>query len=125
MKKNVIILNTSRGSLIDSEILLEALKNEKIAGAGLDVYEEESNFFYEDMSLSILKDDVLARLISMPNVVLTSHQAFLTKEALSNIAQTTIENIKDFINGKPLKNEICYQCSKFGSCKDQGKGRCF
>ncbi len=125
MKNGVIIINTSRGALIDSEELVSALKNEKIGGAGLDVYEEESDFFYEDKSLSVLKDDVLARLISMPNVVITSHQAFLTEEALYNIAETTIKNINDFFDGKPLENEICYQCSKFGSCKLQGKGRCF
>jgi D-lactate dehydrogenase len=125
MKKGAIIINTSRGGLIDSEELLKALINEKIGGAALDVYEEESEFFYEDMSTYIIKDDILARLITMPNVVITSHQAFLTHEALYNIAETTIKNINDFFDGKPLENEICYRCTKFGSCKLQGKGRCF
>lgn len=125
MKNGVIIINTSRGALISSDDLLEALKNEKIGGAALDVYEEESDFFYEDMSMYIIKDDVLARLISMPNVVLTSHQAFLTHEALSNIAETTMNNIREFYEGKPLENEICYKCSKYGSCKLQGQGKCF
>lgn len=125
MKKDIIILNTSRGSLIDSEALLQSLLDGKIFGAGLDVYEEESDFFYEDLSFTILKDDILARLISMPNVVITSHQAFLTKEALKNIAETTIKNINDFFNNKPLENEVCYQCSKYGNCKQQGKSKCF
>lgn len=125
MKKDVIIINTSRGALIESEDLLQALKEERIGGACLDVYEEESDFFYEDRSMTILKDDILARLISMPNVIITSHQAFLTKEALQNIAKTTIKNIKDFANGKPLENEICYHCKKYGKCKEQGKGKCF
>lgn len=125
MKKGVFIINTSRGALIDSDALVTALKDEKVGGAGLDVYEEESDFFYEDMSMSIIKDDILARLISMPNVVITSHQAFLTNEALSNIAETTIKNLTDFFEGKPLDNEVCYMCSKYGNCKLQGKGKCF
>lgn len=124
MKKGVFIINTSRGALIDSEALLNGIKEEIIGGAGLDVYEEESEIFFEDYSSSILKDDILARLVTMPNVIITSHQAFLTNEALSNIAGTTIENIKDFFDDKKLKNEICYQCVKFGSC-DKKAGRCF
>lgn len=124
-KNGVILLNTSRGALIDSEALLEALKQQKIYGAGLDVYEEESEFFYEDKSFDIIKDDTLARLITMPNVVITSHQAFLTREALQNIADTTIKNLDQFFEGSALENEICYMCSKYGSCKDMGKGKCF
>jgi len=106
MKDGVYILNTSRGALIDSEDLVEAIKSEKIGGAALDVYEEESEFFYEDKSATIIQDDILARLISMPNVLVTSHQAFLTREALREIAHTTCENLKDFFEGRELKNEI-------------------
>lgn len=106
MKDRVYILNTSRGALIDSEALIEAIKKGKIGGAGLDVYEEESEFFYEDFSESILKDDVLARLIAMPNVLVTSHQAFLTHEALRRIAETTLGNIRSCFSGEPLVNEI-------------------
>lgn len=124
-KKGVILLNTSRGALIDSEALLEGLKEQKIGGAGLDVYEEESEFFFEDKSFDIIKDDTLARLIYMPNVVITSHQAFLTKEALQNIAEITVKNLDDYFGGVAIENEICYQCHKHGSCKDFGKGKCF
>ena len=93
-------------ALIDSTALLDALNSGKIRGAGLDVYEEEGNFFFEDMSDTIIKDDVLALLISRPNVLLTSHQAFLTREALRNIAVTTYENLDAFFAGKPLVNEV-------------------
>ncbi len=106
MKNDVFIINTSRGALIDSTALLDALNSGKIRGAGLDVYEEEGDFFFEDMSDTIIKDDVLALLISRPNVLLTSHQAFLTREALRNIAVTTFENLDAFFAGKPLLNEV-------------------
>ncbi len=106
MKDGVILINTSRGALIDSEALLEGIKAHKIGAAGLDVYEEETDFFYEDRSDRIMEDDVLARLISMPNVVVTSHQAFLTAEALSNIAEVTLQNLSDYFNGKELVNEV-------------------
>ena len=106
MKKDVFIINTSRGALIDSTALLDALNNGTIRGAGLDVYEEEGDFFFEDMSDTIIKDDVLALLISRPNVLLTSHQAFLTREALRNIAVTTLENLDAFFDGKELVNEV-------------------
>lgn len=125
MKKGVYLVNTSRGALINSEDLLEALKSEKIGGAGLDVYEEETELFYEDMSYSIIKDDVLARIISMPNVIVTSHQAFLTREALNNIAETTLSNCRDFLDDKPLDNEVCYQCSKGEPCPKKKNQRCF
>ena len=125
MKDGVYIINTSRGKLIDSEALLEAIKAEKVGGAALDVYEEETEYFFEDFSGEIMADDVLSRLISMPNVLVTSHQAFLTKEALENIALTTLENLKDFFDGKPLVNEVCYHCQKNGSCKRDHKERCF
>lgn len=109
MKKGVMIINTSRGSLIDSEALLEGIKSRKISGACLDVYEEEADYFFEDKSNHILNDDVLRDLISMPNVIVTSHQAFLTKEALENIVITTIGNIDGFFNKKPaVNNEVNY-----------------
>ncbi len=106
MKDSVYIINTSRGGLIESEALLDALKSRKIAGAGLDVYEEESELFFEDYSSRIIDDDVLSLLVSLPNVIITSHQAFFTDEALKNIAEITIENLNDFFSGKPLRNQI-------------------
>lgn len=106
MKKGVIIINTSRGELIDSEALLEGIKQRKIGAACLDVYEEESDLFFEDNSGHILNDDVLARLISMPNVLVTSHQAFLTEEALDAIARTTVENIRAFFERGITQNEV-------------------
>ncbi len=125
MKKGVMILNTSRGALIDAEALLKGIKERKVGGACLDVYEEESDLFFEDKSGHILGDDVLARLLSMPNVIITSHQAFLTEEALSEIAKTTISNILDYFDGKPLTNEVCYRCEKMAGCKKQKSSRCF
>lgn len=125
MKKGVIILNTSRGGLIDAEALLEAVKQKKVGAACLDVYEEESDLFFEDKSGHILDDDILARLLSMPNVIVTSHQAFLTEEALTEIATTTIENINEFFEGKPPKNEVCYACGEMKECKKKRKNRCF
>ena len=106
MKKNVIIINTSRGALINSEALVEALKNKAVGGACLDVYEEETDLFYEDKSQTIIRDDVLLQLLSLPNVIVTSHQAFLTDEALTNIAQTTIENILDYFEHGKAVNEV-------------------
>ena len=105
-KKGVIILNTSRGALVDAEALLTAIKSRKVGAACLDVYEEESDLFFEDNSGHIMEDDTLARLISMPNVIVTSHQAFFTKEATHNIAVTTLQNIRDFEEGKELVNEV-------------------
>ncbi|MBR3196123.1 MAG: 2-hydroxyacid dehydrogenase [Clostridia bacterium] len=110
MKKGVFILNTSRGGLIDSEALLEGIKTRQVGAACLDVYEEESDFFFQDYSGHIMSDDVLARLISMPNVIVTSHQAFLTSDALANIAQTTAENIRTFFEKGEAQNEVCYLC---------------
>jgi len=125
MKDGVYIINTSRGALINSEDLLEALKDEKIGGACLDVYEEETELFYEDMSYTVIKDDVLARIISMPNVIVTSHQAFLTKEALYNIAETTLSNCREYFDGKGLTNEVCYKCSKGEPCPKGKNKSCF
>ena len=109
MKDGVVIVNTSRGALIDTTALIEGLKSGKVGAAGLDVYEEEGDFFYEDYSGEVMPDDELARIISMPNVLLTSHQAFLTKEALSNIAETTFENLMGYFAGNELENEVCYR----------------
>ncbi len=106
MKRGVLLVNTSRGALIDADALLDGIKSRKVGGACLDVYEEESDFFFEDYSSHIVEDDVLARLISMPNVLVTSHQAFLTEEALANIAQTSIENVLEFFETGKCKNEV-------------------
>ena len=106
MKNGVILVNTSRGALVNSEALLEGIRSKKIGGACLDVYEEESELFFEDNSNLIINDDILALLMTMPNVIVTSHQAFFTKEALSNIANTTIENINEFYDTGKCKNEV-------------------
>ena len=106
MKPGVMIINTGRGKLIHTEDLIEGLRTKQVGSAGLDVYEEEKNYFYEDRSDKIIDDDVLARLLMMPNVVLTSHQAFFTAEAMHNIALTTLESIKEFGEGKELTNEV-------------------
>ncbi|MBQ3016772.1 MAG: 2-hydroxyacid dehydrogenase [Clostridia bacterium] len=121
-KKGVVILNTSRGALVDAEALLAGIKSRKVGAACLDVYEEESDFFFEDKSGHILEDDILARLISMPNVIVTSHQAFLTEEALSNIAETTVGNIVEFFELGECPNELCY---RFGNTEDCKSGKCF
>ena len=121
-KKGVVILNTSRGALVDAEALLAAIKSRKVGAACLDVYEEESDLFFEDNSGHIMEDDTLARLISMPNVIVTSHQAFLTEEALSNIAETTVQNIVDIFERGECPNELCY---RGGSAEDCKSGKCF
>lgn len=106
MKDGVYLLNTSRGMLVESEALLDALKNGKIAGAGLDVYEEETEFFFEDRSDTVQRDTLLSLLVSMPNVVLTSHQAFLTNEALHNIAQVTLDNLDAYFKDGTVLNAV-------------------
>jgi D-lactate dehydrogenase len=126
MKKGVVLLNTSRGALIDAEALLEGIKSRKIGAACLDVYEEEADIFFEDRSGHIMDDELLSRLISMPNVIVTSHQAFLTEEALNNIAETTVKNILSCINGDGLcDNELCYRCGNIDQCRKKRKIRCF
>ena len=126
MKKGVVIINTSRGGLIDAEALLEGIKARKIGAACLDVYEEEADIFFEDRSGHILNDELLARLISMPNVIVTSHQAFLTEEALNNIAETTVRNILScFENDGICDNELCYRCGNIEKCKKERKEKCF
>lgn len=112
MKKNVFIINTSRGALINSEDLLDALLDERVGGACLDVYEEEVNLFYEDNSDTIIKDEILTRLIGLPNVIVTSHQGFFTREALTNIASTTLENISEFFAEGSLTNKIAFKSFK-------------
>lgn len=124
-KPGVYIINTSRGALIDSEALLSAIKEGRIGGAGLDVYEEESDLFFEDFSNTIIQDDILARLVSMPNVLITSHQGFLTAEALENIARVTLGNLKEYFETGNLTNEICYQCDKQPSCPKDHIRPCF
>ncbi|NBC56784.1 MAG: 2-hydroxyacid dehydrogenase [Bacteroidetes bacterium] len=106
MKDHVMIINTSRGALIDTEDVIKNLKEKKVGYLGIDVYEQEENLFFEDKSEQIIEDDTLIRLISFPNVLITSHQAFLTHEALKEIAQTVLQNIDDFEQGKDLKNEV-------------------
>ncbi len=108
MKRGVMIINTGRGKLIHTTALIAGLKSKKIGFAGLDVYEEETAYFYEDRSDMVMTDDILARLLTFNNVIVTSHQAFFTKEAMENIAETTLQNIIDFRDGKELKNEIRY-----------------
>ena len=108
MKEDVVIINTSRGGLIDSKALLYALHDKKVKAAGLDVYEEEANLFFEDNSNEIVSDDILSLLIALPNVIITSHQGYLTEEALDNIASVTLKNYKSFLNGETLINEVVY-----------------
>lgn len=102
MRSGVILINTSRGGLIDTKALIQALKSGKIGGVGLDVYEEEGGIFFEDLSCKILQDDDLARLLTFRNVLITAHQAFLTREALAEIARVTVENLRAFGQGKPF-----------------------
>jgi len=106
MKPGVLIVNTGRGALIDTRALIEALKAGRVRAAGLDVYEEEEGVFFQDLSDSVLKDDVLARLLTFPNVIVTAHQAFLTHEALAAIADTTLANVTAFEQGRPLQHEV-------------------
>uniref|UniRef100_UPI002636992C 2-hydroxyacid dehydrogenase n=1 Tax=Fusobacterium sp. TaxID=68766 RepID=UPI002636992C len=106
MKDGVMIVNTGRGMLIDTVDLIEALKDKKIGAAALDVYEEEEDYFFEDMSNKVIEDDILGRLLSFHNVLVTSHQAYFTEEAVEAITNVTLNNIKDFIEGKKLVNEV-------------------
>lgn len=110
MKDGVVIVNTSRGGLVNTEDLIQGIKSGKVGAACLDVYEEEGDLFYEDFSGDIVLDDKLVRLIAMPNVIVTSHQAFLTKEALDNIASTTVSNLVRFFSGDPdTTTEVLYR----------------
>ncbi|MBN2407763.1 MAG: 2-hydroxyacid dehydrogenase [Elusimicrobia bacterium] len=124
MKPGVMIINTGRGKVIDTAALIAGLKDRKIGSAGLDVYEEESQYFFEDFSSEVIGDDMLARLLTFTNVLVTSHQAFFTKEALDNIADTTLNNISDFFKKGEIPNEICYHCER-GPCLKKKEGKCF
>ncbi len=106
MKNGVMLINTSRGGLIDTQAVIDGLKNKKIAYLGLDVYEQEENVFFQDHSEEVMQDDTLARLMSFPNVLITSHQGFFTEEALTQIALISLSNISDFENGKYSGNEL-------------------
>jgi D-lactate dehydrogenase len=105
-KPGAILINTSRGALIDTEAVIEALKSGQLSGLGIDVYEQEADLFFRDLSNEIITDDVIQRLVSFPNVIVTGHQAFLTREALTTISETTIESITAFEKNQPLKNEV-------------------
>jgi D-lactate dehydrogenase len=106
MKDGVTIINTSRGGLIDTPALVKGLKGKKIGAVGVDVFEGEGDYFYEDRSGAIIADDTLARLFTFPNVIITGHQAYFTKEALDNIAHTTMENIQAYVSKSELKNQV-------------------
>lgn len=106
MKKGVMLINTSRGPLIDTVAAIEALKNKQLGYLGIDVYEQEEKLFFHDLSEKIIKDDQIMRLMSFPNVLITSHQGFFTEEALVQIAQVTLNNIREFEEGKPLSNKV-------------------
>ena len=124
MKREAMIINTSRGALVDTGALLDALREQRIGSAGLDVYEEEDDYFFEDLSNETIEDDKLARLLTYPNVLVTSHQAFFTKEALTNIAATTLDNLRAYFNDEALENEVCYRCNQ-PECRKEHGGRCF
>lgn len=109
MKPGVMLVNTSRGAVVDTRAVIEGLKSGRIGYLGLDVYEEEANYFFEDHADEGIADDVLARLLTFPNVVVTGHQAFFTNEALTAIAETTLQNIREAADGKPCKNEVRVQ----------------
>jgi len=106
MKKGVFLINTSRGGLIDTPAVVEALKSRKVGFLAIDVYEEEASLFFEDHSSDIINDDTFARLLTFPNVIVTGHQAFLTDHALRNIAETTVRNLTEFASGKPCANAV-------------------
>jgi D-lactate dehydrogenase len=106
MKPQAMLINTSRGALVDTRALISALKKQKLSAVGLDVYEEESHIYFQDLSDQIIPDDVIARLMTFPNVLITGHQAFFTREALIMIAETTIQNISDFAAGHSNKNVL-------------------
>lgn len=106
MKPGAMLVNTGRGALIDSRALVTALKRGHLGAAGLDVYEEEEGVFFRDLSDRVLQDDVLARLLTFPNVLVTAHQGFLTREALANIARITLDNVTAFEEGAPLRNQV-------------------
>ena len=105
-KRGALLVNTSRGGLIDTEAAIEALKSGQLGGLALDVYEQEADLFFRDLSSTIIADDVFQRLLSFPNVIVTGHQAFFTQEAITTICETTINSVTQFANGQPLTDEI-------------------
>jgi len=106
MKPGIMLINTRRGATIDTKAVIEGLKSQHIGYLGLDVYEEEGDLFFEDLSDHIITDDVFTRLLTFPNVLVTGHQAFFTHEAMRNIAQTTLNNITTYANGQPVPNTL-------------------
>ena len=106
MKPGVMLINTSRGGLIDTGAVIDGLKSGRLGHLGLDVYEEEALYFYEDFSSRLIGDDALSRLLTFPNVIVTSHQGFFTREALEQIARTTLANVRDFEQGRRSPNEV-------------------
>jgi D-lactate dehydrogenase len=106
MKDGVMLVNTSRGGLVETTAVIDAVKTRKLGYLGLDAYEEETELFFDDFSLQVISDDVFARLLTFPNVVITGHQAFLTNEALQHIAQTTVENIAEFSTTGTCRNQV-------------------
>ena len=123
LKDGAILINTSRGKLIDSTALIDALKTGKVGAAGLDVYEEETDYFFEDRSDNPIQDDALARLMTFPNVIISSHQAFFTREAETNIAQTTLASVADFRDGKTPQLAICEHCAGAKPCPGKTAGQ--
>ncbi|SAK66261.1 2-hydroxyacid dehydrogenase [Caballeronia ptereochthonis] len=105
-KPGALLINTSRGALVDTEAVIEALKSGQLGGLGIDVYEQEANIFFRDLSSEIITDDVIQRLVSFPNVIVTGHQAYLTREALTTICETTLNSITAFEKNQPLENEV-------------------
>ena len=101
MKQGVVLINTSRGKLVDTEAVVRALKSGKIGSLGLDVYEEEADLFFEDLSNRVIQDDVFSRMLTFPNVIITGHQAFFTRQAMTAIAEETLANITAFEQGQP------------------------
>jgi D-lactate dehydrogenase len=106
VKRGALFINTSRGGLVDTEAAIEALKSGRLGGMALDVYEEEAGLFFKDLSSTVITDDIIQRLVSFPNVIVTGHQAFFTREAFGTILGTTLASISDFAAGRPLANEI-------------------
>lgn len=106
VKPGLMLINTSRGAVVDTQAVIQCLKSGRLGSFGLDVYEEEQDLFFEDLSNQVIQDDVFARLLTFPNVIITGHQAFFTREALEQIAKTTLQNISDFEAGRPLTNQV-------------------